>query len=153
MPFPTSRLANVALHTLAVDEELSPLVRRSFALDVQQDGECPQAALDSSLHVRVSGDEGESLRLGPEQMHDREERADSKDVGSLQRNVLVTEYRATTDRMLRVSVNGFFESLAVIISSMRELDEDVVGDAWQGDGDTEVDSLTKVQGLQEAGVI
>lgn len=53
--------------------------------------------------------------------------------------------------MLRVAVNGFFESLGVVVSCMRELDEEVVGDEWVGDGVEEVDELRKVQGLEERG--
>jgi EKC/KEOPS complex subunit PCC1/LAGE3 len=40
--------------------------------------------------------------------------------------VLRVLYSATTNRMLRVSVNGFFESVGVVIQSMEELDLDVV---------------------------
>ncbi|KEQ60967.1 Pcc1-domain-containing protein [Aureobasidium melanogenum CBS 110374] len=42
--------------------------------------------------------------------------------------VLRTVYRATTNRMLRVSVNGFFESLNVVLQVMQELDVDVLQD-------------------------
>lgn len=42
--------------------------------------------------------------------------------------VLRTEYKATTNRMLRVAVNGFMESLGVILEVMEELDVDVFGD-------------------------
>ena len=55
--------------------------------------------------------------------------------------------------MLRVSVNGFFESLGVILNCMRELDEDVVNDDWKGEGNDEINQLTRVQGLEEAGVL
>lgn len=41
--------------------------------------------------------------------------------------VLRTEYNATTNRMLRVAVNGFMESLAVVLQVMEELDVDVSG--------------------------
>ncbi|KAI0160359.1 Pcc1-domain-containing protein [Xylariaceae sp. FL1272] len=41
-------------------------------------------------------------------------------------NVLCVEYRATTNRMLRVSVNSFMESLNLILEVMQELDEDVL---------------------------
>ncbi|KAF2215044.1 hypothetical protein CERZMDRAFT_36532, partial [Cercospora zeae-maydis SCOH1-5] len=44
----------------------------------------------------------------------------------IQSTVLKTEYKATTNRMLRVSVNGFFESLGTVIQTMEELDLDVV---------------------------
>lgn len=113
LPFPTPRLAHTALRALAVDEELSPLVRRAFSL----------------------GSDGADDATAPES------------------SVLITEYRATTNRMLRVAVNGFFESVGVVLSCMRELDVEVVGDEWIGDGDEEVDGLRKVQGLEERGVI
>lgn len=40
--------------------------------------------------------------------------------------MLRTDYRATTNRMLRVAVNGFLESLGTVVQVMEELDEDVV---------------------------
>jgi EKC/KEOPS complex subunit PCC1/LAGE3 len=40
--------------------------------------------------------------------------------------ILRTEYRATTNRMLRVAVNGFMESLGVVLGVMEELDIDVL---------------------------
>lgn len=52
-----------------------------------------------------------------------------------------------------MAVNGFFESLGVVVSCMRELDAEVVGEEWVGDGVEEVDGLKKVQGLSERGVI
>lgn len=42
------------------------------------------------------------------------------------RTVLQTTYRATTNRMLRVAVNGFMESLGVVLGVMAELDVDVL---------------------------
>ncbi|KAH8695570.1 transcription factor Pcc1-domain-containing protein [Talaromyces proteolyticus] len=42
------------------------------------------------------------------------------------RTVLETTYRATTNRMLRVSVNGFMETLGVVLEVMEELDTDVL---------------------------
>ena len=42
--------------------------------------------------------------------------------------VLKTEYKATTNRMLRVAVNGFMESLGVVIGVMEELDVDVLAE-------------------------
>lgn len=42
--------------------------------------------------------------------------------------VLRTEYKAATNRMLRVAVNGFMESLGVVLEVMEELDVDVLGD-------------------------
>lgn len=67
-----------------MDEELSPLVRRSF-----------------STVSPVPGAHGGET-------------------------VLRTEYRATTNRMLRVAVNGFMESLGVVLGVMEELDVDVL---------------------------
>jgi EKC/KEOPS complex subunit PCC1/LAGE3 len=40
--------------------------------------------------------------------------------------ILRTEYKATTNRMLRVAVNGFMESLSVVLGVMEELDVDVL---------------------------
>jgi EKC/KEOPS complex subunit PCC1/LAGE3 len=40
--------------------------------------------------------------------------------------VLRTEYKATTNRMLRVAVNSFMDSLAVVLNVMEELDVDVL---------------------------
>ena len=40
--------------------------------------------------------------------------------------ILRTQYKATTNRMLRVAVNGFMESLGVVLGVMEELDVDVL---------------------------
>ncbi|KAI1737879.1 transcription factor Pcc1-domain-containing protein [Xylaria scruposa] len=45
---------------------------------------------------------------------------------NLETSVLRVEYKATTNRMLRVAVNSFMESLSLIIDVMKELDEDVL---------------------------
>ncbi|KAL9612951.1 MAG: hypothetical protein Q9167_002480 [Letrouitia subvulpina] len=42
------------------------------------------------------------------------------------KTVLRVDYKATTDRMLRVAVNGFMESLNLILHIMEELDEDIL---------------------------
>jgi EKC/KEOPS complex subunit PCC1/LAGE3 len=47
-------------------------------------------------------------------------------VQSQEKTVLRTEYKATTNRMLRVAVNGFMESLTVVLGVMEELDVDVL---------------------------
>ncbi|PBP27205.1 transcription factor Pcc1 [Diplocarpon rosae] len=86
LPFPTARLASVALQALQVDMELSPLVCRSFST----------IAPPSAAH------------------------------GPGVKSVLRTEYNATTNRMLRVAVNGFMESLSVVLGIMGELDVDVL---------------------------
>ena len=45
--------------------------------------------------------------------------------------VLRTEYKATTNRMLRVAVNGYMESLGVVLGVMEELDVDVLDEDFQ----------------------
>lgn len=46
--------------------------------------------------------------------------------GSDDKTILRTNYKATTNRMLRVAVNGFMESLVVVLGIMEDLDVDVV---------------------------
>lgn len=46
--------------------------------------------------------------------------------GSSDQSVLRVEYRAATNRMLRVAVNSFLDSLALVMEVMEELDVDVV---------------------------
>ena len=46
--------------------------------------------------------------------------------------VLRIDYSATTNRMLRVAVNGFMESLGVVLQVMEKLDVDVLGSTNQG---------------------
>ena len=48
-------------------------------------------------------------------------------VHTSEETILRTEYKATTNRMLRVAVNGFMESLSVVLGVMEELDVDVLG--------------------------
>lgn len=87
VPFPTPRLASIALKSLQVDKELSPLVKRTFSID----------SLNESA---ANGDEGG--------------------------NILRTEYKATTNRMLRVAVNSFMDSLNLVLEVMQELDTDIL---------------------------
>ncbi|KAI9830124.1 MAG: hypothetical protein M1819_005801 [Sarea resinae] len=102
VPLPTHRLASSAMHALAVDKELSPLVQRSFSLST------PEATSTSSPGVPFLN--GGATTAGGE--HE---------------TVLKTEYRATTNRMLRVAVNGFMESLTLLLGVMEDLDVDVLG--------------------------
>jgi EKC/KEOPS complex subunit PCC1/LAGE3 len=46
--------------------------------------------------------------------------------GEETKTVLEVSYKATTNRMLRVAVNGFMESLGVVLKVMEELDVDVL---------------------------
>lgn len=84
------------MRALQVDAELSPLVRRKFSL--------------VGTNV-VNGDVLQGGKNGRGVDHD---------------TILRTEYSATTNRMLRVAVNGFMESLGVVIQVMEELDVDVL---------------------------
>lgn len=65
--------------------------------------------------------------------------------GNAEQNILVVNYAATTNRMLRVAVNGFLESLGVVIGVMKDLDVDVLYEPVQ-------ESLEGVQGLVVEGV-
>ncbi|GAP92053.1 hypothetical protein SAMD00023353_3100450 [Rosellinia necatrix] len=46
-------------------------------------------------------------------------------------SILRVEYKATTNRMLRVAVNSFMESLSLVVEVMGELDEDVLAASHQ----------------------
>ncbi|KAK8925323.1 EKC/KEOPS complex subunit SPAC4H3.13 [Metarhizium anisopliae] len=47
-------------------------------------------------------------------------------VASDQDTVLTVDYQATTNRMLRVAVNSFMESLRLVLEVMEQLDVDVL---------------------------
>lgn len=69
--------------------------------------------------------------------------AAGSDAGALEeKTVLRTEYKATTNRMLRVAVNGFFESLNVVVQVMEELDVDVLHEKG-------LEDLGGVQGVEQ----
>jgi len=59
--------------------------------------------------------------------------------------ILQVAYQATTNRMLRVSVNGFFEILRLVVQVMEDLDGDVAMEEGKED-------LGGVQGLGEVAV-
>ncbi|KAK1639137.1 transcription factor Pcc1-domain-containing protein [Colletotrichum phormii] len=92
VPFPTPRLAIVAHKALDVDQELSPLVRRTFSIDP-----------DSPSTADADADAASVLRV---------------------------HYKATTNRMLRVAVNGLMESLNLVVEVMEELDVDILERNW-----------------------
>lgn len=104
IPFPTHRLAQTALGSLAVDEELSEMVKRTFA--VVKPVDAPSQTSDEA------------------------------------KTVLQVHYKATTPRMLRVAVNGFFESLNVVVQVMEELDVDVLHEKG-------IEGLEGVQGVEQ----
>jgi EKC/KEOPS complex subunit PCC1/LAGE3 len=56
--------------------------------------------------------------------------------------VLQVNYAATTNRMLRVAVNGFIESVGVVVGVMKDLDVDVVYEPV-------TEGLEGVQGLEK----
>lgn len=103
VPFPTHRLASTALQALQVDVELSPLVQRTFSL----------ASRDSV--TQASNGEVSNVQ-----------RSDASVTQDDLKTILRTEYKATTNRILRVAVNGFMESLGVVLGVMEELDVDVL---------------------------
>ena len=112
VPLPTHRLAYAALQALQVDAELSPLVHRSFSLTAPAVGrETTQAGNTNGFHSNL----------------DKSMSVSSDDEGAEKlKTILRAEYKATTNRMLRVAVNGFMESLGVVLSVMEELDIDVL---------------------------
>ncbi|CAI6332421.1 unnamed protein product [Periconia digitata] len=61
---------------------------------------------------------------------------------STELTVLRVDYAADTNRMLRVAVNSFMESMGVVVGVMKELDVDVVYGEIEG-------GLEGVQGLEE----
>ncbi len=100
-----------------MDAELSPLVRRVFSLTVPDttNSTTPDNATVVSSGVHLN-EEASSPAVT-----DGTEAAEKL-------TVLHTEYKATTNRMLRVAVNGFMESLGVVLGIMEELDIDVLGE-------------------------
>lgn len=96
VPFPTARLSSIAIKAITVDKELSPLVRREFST-------VNVASASGGAGARVDGDD---------------------DVTG--QNVMRVLYKATTNRMLRVSVNSFMDSLSLILEVMERLDADVL---------------------------
>jgi len=56
----------------------------------------------------------------------RELRTVAPEGTSDEESVLQVEYKATTNRMLRVAVNSFMESLSLVLEVMEELDVDAL---------------------------
>lgn len=63
VPFPTARLASIALKTLQVDKELSPLVRRELSLATPASAAEVEGLKDSLLHVRYTATTNRMLRV------------------------------------------------------------------------------------------
>lgn len=111
------------MRALQVDAELSPLVRRSFSL-ISSTGittSSSGSSVPSSPSSPVDG-------ISPTNHHDHNEPPDAADSAEDEavKTVLRTEYKAKTNRMLRVAVNGFMESLGVVLGVMERLDVDVL---------------------------
>ncbi|RMZ09815.1 hypothetical protein D0862_03489 [Hortaea werneckii] len=137
-----------ALRTLQIDEELSPLVKRSFSLVA--------ATPDSSTAVQhdpyraslvTNAAPAEPIQDPSATKDDAGEKSNITDGGKGKdaddtARVLKVNYKASTNRMLRVAVNGFFESLGVVIQVMEELDVDVL----QAKG---LEGLEGVQGVEQ----
>ena len=121
IPLPTHRLASSALRALSVDAELSPLVHRSFSLASPNasDGYVTSSSTSTDAGSRLNGDAAFAMQA----------KVGEDDDESL--TVLRTEYKATTNRMLRVAVNGFMESFGVVLGVMEELDVDVLAKGLQ----------------------
>lgn len=115
IPLPTHHLASSAIRALSVDAELSPLVRRTFYLTAPETIE--NTALDNAnIECSIVHPNAEASSPAVTDSTEAAERL----------TVLHTEYKATTNRMLRVAVNGFMESLGVVLGIMEELDIDVL---------------------------
>ena len=121
IPLPTHRLASSALRALSVDAELSPLVYRSFSLASLNAsyGYSTSSSTNTDAGSHLNGNAAFAMQVKPGEVDDE----------SL--TVLRTEYKATTNRMLRVAVNGFMESFGVVLGVMEELDVDVLAKELQ----------------------
>ncbi|CAF9927034.1 MAG: hypothetical protein ALECFALPRED_003607 [Alectoria fallacina] len=117
VPLPTHRLASSALRALSVDAELSPLVHRFFSLASQDASSDVTTNNSRSVDAAARSNGAAPLVMGAEL---------ARDIETL--TVLRTGYKATTNRMLRVAVNGFMESLGVVLGVMEELDVDVLAE-------------------------
>lgn len=110
------------------------MVRRNFSLHPPSD-DPPNAVEGDPLRASLLTNAAPTTSL--DAVHSTQPSSEQEDA-----TVLRTIYRATTNRMLRVSVNGFFESLNVVLQVMQELDVDVLQD--QG-----LEGLEGAQGVEQ----
>lgn len=103
------------MKALAVDKELSPLVQRRFST-------VTAASTTNSSGGSGSGSGSGSTGTGTSTSISISKGLDDGD----DECVLRVHYRATTNRMLRVAVNSFMDSLALILEVMEKLDVDVL---------------------------
>ena len=122
MPLLNHRLASTAQRSLNVDAEISPLVRRTLSLSSANDASngASNGATDGNVSI-VSGLNNKD--------HIGSTSCDGQDKEGL--TILKVLYRATTNRMLRVAVNGFMESIGVVLDVMEGLDLDVLPEQVQ----------------------
>lgn len=112
VPFPTCRLSSIAMKALAVDKELSPLVQRRFSTVTAASITNSSSSGSGSGSISTSTGTSTSISKGLD--------------GGDDDCVLRVHYSATTNRMLRVAVNSFMDSLALILEVMEKLDVDVL---------------------------
>ena len=117
---------------MSVDEELSSLVKRDFSL--------VSCNTNEAKHGTDGGFQSPTVNDVPQS----EVTKSMANLSTSDENntVLKVYYRATTPRMLRVAVNGFFESLGLIIQVMEELDVDVLHEKG-------IEGLEGVQGVEQ----
>ena len=122
IPFPTHRLASIAQRALTVDKELSSQVQRSiFVLPENTSpngvnegfGETAVASNTNDIECKSNGNGLLGDGIVPS----------SSDPTPTDLRI---EYTAATNRLLRVAVNGFFDSLRVVLHTMQELDTDTI---------------------------
>lgn len=110
------------------------MVRRDFSLHAPSDAP-PNAVEGDPLRASILTNAAPTTSLDTTQSAPSS--SDQDDA-----TVLRTVYRATTNRMLRVSVNGFFESINVVLQVIQELDVDVLQE--QG-----LEGLEGAQGVEQ----
>lgn len=111
--FPSSYFGILTRHTRTIDLPLPTARLASAALQaLRVDKELSPLVRRSFSTISTASSHGSG---------------DSSLVSSSEETILRTEYKATTNRMLRVAVNGFMESLSVVLGVMEELDVDILG--------------------------
>ncbi|KAI5297473.1 dolichyl-phosphate beta-glucosyltransferase [Ascosphaera pollenicola] len=93
LPLPAYRLADAAKRTVEVDKELSSSVSRRISL----------------AGITREGEKADSISSGSS------DESASDAVKQDEPTLMITEYSAATNRMLRVAVNGFMESIGVVL--------------------------------------
>lgn len=99
-----------------MDKELSSQVQRSISIlpDTNPPTSADQDASDTAIASNTNNTEKNFT----------DSTASSSSVSAT--TYLQIEYTAATNRLLRVAVNGFFDSLRVVIHAMQELDTDTI---------------------------